>query len=647
MCGIFGVITTQNGLSTGKVKKITQDLLKISESRGKESSGVTAVSKDKIKVYKSAKPAHVLTSSKEFDKLFSNDITAVIGHARLVTNGGLEDNRNNQPVIKDKIVGVHNGIITNVDELFCKHQDLKRKSEVDTEIILSLVGKYYQPSQNLSQSIKKTFDEIEGAASIALVFEDINALAIATNTGSLYLMAKRGSVIFASERSFLEKVTKSIGGFRLQDIKQVFPGSGFIIDLKNLKKYSFSLLKENPKSNISQVTHQIEDFSYYPEFRPPKFEIRATDKIKQDFEKFNQKIQSLRRCTRCILPETIPFIEFDDKGVCNYCHHWQEKRPKGEASLEKLLEPHRRIQQADCLVTFSGGRDSSYGLHYLKKVMKMNPIAYTYDWGMITDLGRRNQSRMTGKLGIEQILQSADIKKKRDNIRKNVLAWLKKPDLGTIPIFMAGDKQYFTYLLKIKKHLGIQLIIICTNPFEKTDFKYGFCNIKPDPKILYRLSGYDKIKMAFYYLNAYLKNPSYLNSSLTDTIFAYFSYYFVTHDLVSLYEYVDWDEKTIEKTLIGDYNWEIAPDTQTTWRIGDGTASFYNYIYYTLAGFSENDTFRSNQIRQGVFSRQEALQKSEIENQPRWESIQWYCDTIGIDSRKALEIINATSKRYE
>ena len=31
---------------------------------------------------------------------------------------------------------------------------------------------------------------------------------------------------------------------------------------------------------------------------------------------------------------------------------------------------------------------------------------------------------------------------------------------------------------------------------------------------------------------------------------------------------------------------ELAPDTRTTWRIGDGTAAFYNYIYYTVTSQS-------------------------------------------------------------
>ena len=46
-------------------------------------------------------------------------------------------------------------------------------------------------------------------------------------------------------------------------------------------------------------------------------------------------------------------------------------------------------------------------------VVNLKPLAFSYDWGMLTDLGRRNQSRVCGKLGIEHIIISADIRKKK------------------------------------------------------------------------------------------------------------------------------------------------------------------------------------------------------------------------------------------
>lgn len=346
----------------------------------------------------------------------------------------------------------------------------------------------------------------------------------------------------------------------------------------------------------------------------------------------------------------MPFIEFDEKGVCNYCKNYKKSELKGSSVLEEILAQYRsKSGEPDCLVAFSGGRDSSYGLHYLKNVLKMNPIAYSYDWGMITDLGRRNQARICGKLGIEHILVSADIRKKRENIKKNIQAWLKKPDLGMTPLFMAGDKQYFYHANKLMKQTGVKLIVMCENVLERTHFKHGFCGIKhnsPD-KPPYFFSFRDKAKLAGYYSKQFLLNPSYLNSSIWNTLTGYISYYLIPRNYLYLYQFIKWDEKEIIPTLKKEYDWEVASDTKTTWRIGDGTAPFYNYIYYRVAGFTENDTFRSNQIREGIITREEALKLAEEENKPRYDSIKWYCDTVGIDFKETIKKINSIAKVYK
>jgi tRNA(Ile)-lysidine synthase TilS/MesJ len=100
----------------------------------------------------------------------------------------------------------------------------------------------------------------------------------------------------------------------------------------------------------------------------------------------------------------------------------------GEQALLDAVAPFRSTDGSpDVIVAFSGGRDSSYGLHYVKKHLGMNPVAFTYDWGMVTDLARRNQARVCGKLGVEHILRSADIVAKRRFVRKNVEAARRSP----------------------------------------------------------------------------------------------------------------------------------------------------------------------------------------------------------------------------
>ena len=84
-----------------------------------------------------------------------------------------------------------------------------------------------------------------------------------------------------------------------------------------------------------------------------------------------------------------------------------------------------------------------------------------------------------------------------------------------------------------------------------------------------------------------------------------------------------------------------------TWRIGDGTAAFYNYIYYKIAGFTEFDTFKSNQIRENMTDRKSALASLEESNRVSAENFAWYCDTINIDPIEALRVINSQKTLYE
>ena len=203
-----------------------------------------------------------------------------------------------------------------------------------------------------------------------------------------------------------------------------------------------------------------------------KLIIKNKKNIKHQFSvpRHNSEINDLnyapilKRCIRCILPETVPFINFNKKGVCNFCLNYKKVSLEKINKFEEKLDSMRRSDhEHDSVVSFSGGRDSSYGLHLLKAKYNMNPLAVSYDWGLLSDLGRLNQSIMTSKLGIEHIWFSADIKKKRKNVNMNLKAWLKKPEFGMIPIFMAGDKMWLEVADLVGKQNSLSNIFFFEN----------------------------------------------------------------------------------------------------------------------------------------------------------------------------------------
>ncbi|MBD3281988.1 MAG: hypothetical protein GF387_00005, partial [Candidatus Portnoybacteria bacterium] len=222
MCGIFGItIQKDSDLKKSLIQKKINDLFKLSKSRGKEAGGIAIHSKKTIHVYKEPISPSKIIKQKEYKKLIKKALSdppiAIIGHSRLVTDGIESSNENNQPVIKSGIVGAHNGIITNTKDLFKKFS-IKREYDVDTEIILGLIKKFSEKENSLVRAIQKTFYNIKGSASLALLFKDSPYLILATNTGSLYVSINKRECffIFASEKNILKKL-----GCNIKDISQV------------------------------------------------------------------------------------------------------------------------------------------------------------------------------------------------------------------------------------------------------------------------------------------------------------------------------------------------------------------------------------------------------------------------------------------
>ncbi len=669
MCGIFGLVFNSNNLDID-LKDSLIKLIKLSERRGKDSSGIIFYNNNKINSFKSSTRASSLIKKKNISSILNESFKfdnydgskLIFGHARLATDGDRNNPDNNQPVFRKNIFTVHNGIIVNNKDLFKKYKNnFKKKLEIDTELVPLLINFYLENGFSIKNSFKKLYKNIKGAASLAVLIPEYKKIILTSNFGSLYILRINNDItFFSSDKWSLEVISRKIKKQFSVKIFQIKSKDILEIDLSD-NLFKLSQLKNDNNKEINLQKNKVEITNEIIEINKNKIPVvidlnqihllsGATSEKK--LLKYNiDKIKNLKRCTRCILPETFPFINFDSKGVCNYCNnHTKKINNFNKNKLLSIVEKYRKNNgKADCLVPLSGGRDSIFTLHYVKNELNMNPIAFTYDWGMVTDLARRNIARICGQLEVENIIVAADIQWKRDNIRKNILAWLKNPELGMIPLFMAGDKYFFYYFNLIKKQTDIDLNIWGINNLENTDFKTGFAGIEPrfDKKRIYSLSLTDQIKLFSYVGKNFVKSPSYINQSIFDSLGSIFSRYFnPKKDYYHLFDYVKWNESQIENIILSKYDFEKSFDTSSTWRIGDGTASFYNYVYCLVSGFTEHDTFRSNQIREGMITREKALSIIYDENRPRYNSIKWYLSIIGLDYKTVINNVNKINPKF-
>ena len=117
---------------------------------------------------------------------------------------------------------------------------------------------------------------------------------------------------------------------------------------------------------------------------------------------------TMKRCTRCGIPETYETIEFDDFGVCNMCrqHEFKEGKIDWEARkrmLDEVIAEHRGKYDYDCIVPFSGGKDSTFTLHYLVKEYKLKPLVVQFNHGFMRPTLLANNERTFKELGVDVI----------------------------------------------------------------------------------------------------------------------------------------------------------------------------------------------------------------------------------------------------
>lgn len=114
----------------------------------------------------------------------------------------------------------------------------------------------------------------------------------------------------------------------------------------------------------------------------------------------------LKRCTKCVIPETHETIVYDDQGVCNICRNQEFKQEKidwkaKKADFDQLVAQVKGKHEYDCIVPFSGGKDSTWTLYYLVKEYGLKPLVVRFDHGFLRPTVLENTQKTIRKLGVD------------------------------------------------------------------------------------------------------------------------------------------------------------------------------------------------------------------------------------------------------
>lgn len=132
-----------------------------------------------------------------------------------------------------------------------------------------------------------------------------------------------------------------------------------------------------------------------------------------------------RICSRCIIDtDTYPEIVFDEYGVCNVCHTYDDMAAKFKMQQEVLAEKfllqeiekmkaNGKGKEYDCLLGLSGGVDSSYLAIKLKE-WGLRPLILHVDNGWNTEIAVSNIEKLVKQLNMDLITYVVDWGELRD-----------------------------------------------------------------------------------------------------------------------------------------------------------------------------------------------------------------------------------------
>ncbi|PWI48907.1 N-acetyl sugar amidotransferase [Candidatus Heimdallarchaeota archaeon B3_Heim] len=165
----------------------------------------------------------------------------------------------------------------------------------------------------------------------------------------------------------------------------------------------------------------------------------------------------MRYCKKCVMPDTRPYMKFNEEGVCYPCIHYENRKnvdwDARWKELEALADKHRgrNGNYYDVIITASGGKDSHYQVDVFKEKLNMNPLLVSIDNFSWTKTGRENYENLGDRYGVDIHLITLNRKVARRMLSKGL-------DKGLYPTWI-WDRAVYAYPLQMAIKLNIPLVI--------------------------------------------------------------------------------------------------------------------------------------------------------------------------------------------
>ena len=345
----------------------------------------------------------------------------------------------------------------------------------------------------------------------------------------------------------------------------------------------------------------------------------------------------MKRCRRCIMPESYPGISFNSEGICSLCLDYRpDHRPLGKEKLVEILNSSTRTSAYDCVVPISGGKDSTFILYYAVKQLNLNPIAVTYDSGFQTAIAEENRTNACRILSVPLVVVKSPQDSQSQLLSESLLISQK---VGHLTQFCGNCEAIIRMVsMNTAKSYGVPYVLWGSSALEtlsnanyekyrsigqskkaapssflsSTRRRIGAVlrnprRIREIPRMIYPQVGYHAIKYDLLSIFQRLRLDFPIKYALTPHSIPPFA----EHDpkFVHFYDYIAWDSMENMRILKDELNWKHPIDRPS--RFDCSIHCLHNYEYLRRYGISHDGVNFCNFIRDNKMSRKEGMARED------------------------------------
>ncbi len=346
----------------------------------------------------------------------------------------------------------------------------------------------------------------------------------------------------------------------------------------------------------------------------------------------------MKRCTRCLTKETVDTITFDEFGVCSVCRQIEFKKDKidwedRDRQLQELIAEYKGKGLYDCIVPYSGGKDSVFQLWYIVRKLGLRPLVVRYNhWGY-RPLVEENNTRVFKQLGVDVVEFSTSFHVVRETMleslkRRGDFCWHCHTGIyaGVMhfavrfetPLLFWGEStaEYHSwYTFEEMEEVDEKRFNRLMNQGITADDMFEFLGGRVDRRDLWMFD--------------YPKRKDLLRLKVRS---------------ICLGNYIEWDTKGNVETIKRELGWkgqpvEGVPPQYDYEKIECTFQGMRDYAKYVKRGYGRANHLLNIDIRHGRMEREQALAIEHKYDGKRPASLDWFLNILQISEQEFYDIL--------